>query len=419
MSKSIELMEEVSTSQSSEQKTSSNRASQKRRFLFSSESVCEGHPDKLCDQISDAVLDACLKVDPDAKVACETCTKTGFVMIFGEITVKGSVDYEKVVRETVARVGYDSAEKGLDHESMAVKLCIEEQSPEIAQGVHVNRKPEDVGAGDQGHVFGFACDETPELMPLSHSLASRLANRLADVRKNGTLPWARPDGKTQVTVEYEECSESYVIPRRVKTVLISAQHDSGISHREISEGLRREVVDKVIPSDLIDEETRFLFNPSGSFVVGGPHGDAGLTGRKIIVDTYGGWGSHGGGAFSGKDATKVDRSAAYMARHVAKSLVANGFAKRILLQVSYAIGEAHPLSLYVQSFGTAQKGFTDKELEEIVWRNFDFRPGTIIESLQLKQPLFSKTAIYGHFGRDGFTWEQVRDLSHELCTRKK
>lgn len=385
-----------------------------RKFLFTSESVNEGHPDKLCDQVSDAVLDACLAVDPSAKVACETCAKTGFVMIFGEITVNGKVDYEKVVREAVRKIGYDDVEKGLDYRTMEVRIAIEEQSPEIAAGVHVNKAKEDIGAGDQGHVFGFACNETPECMPLSHALANRLAYRLAEVRKNGTLDWVRPDGKTQVTVEYEENEHGHIKPIRVHTILISTQHNPGISQEQIAEDLKREVIEPVVPKQYLDSNTLYFLNPSGSFVVGGPHGDAGLTGRKIIVDTYGGWGSHGGGAFSGKDSTKVDRSAAYMARWAAKSLVAGGFAERCTVQVSYAIGVPHPLSMCVNTQGTCREGFSDEKLEAILSRNFDFRPGCIQESLNLKKPIFAETAAYGHFGRSQFSWEQPKDLSHEL-----
>lgn len=388
-----------------------------RRFHFTSESVSEGHPDKLCDQISDAVLDACLAVDPSAKVACEACAKTGFVMIFGEISVRGKIDYDQVVRDAVKRIGYDDPAKGLDYKTMEVRVAIEEQSPEIAAGVHVNRAPEDVGAGDQGHVFGFACNETPELMPLSHSLASRLASRLADVRRDGTLPWARPDGKTQVTVEYEEHDDGRINPLRVHTILVSPQHSADVTQEQIVADIKKHVIDVVVPAKYIDEKTIIIINPSGSFVVGGPHGDAGLTGRKIIVDTYGGWGSHGGGAFSGKDSTKVDRSAAYMARHVAKSLVSNGFCDRALVQASYAIGVAKPLSMYVKSFGTVKAGLTDSDLERIVERNFDFRPGCIQKYLSLQKPIFSQTAAYGHFGRDGFSWEQSKDLSHEKCSQ--
>ncbi|EZG67080.1 methionine adenosyltransferase [Gregarina niphandrodes] len=387
------------------------------RFLFTSESVTEGHPDKLCDQVSDAILDACLRVDPRAKVACEACTKTQFVMVFGEITMTGSVDYEKVVRETVLAIGYDDVSKGMDGRTMEVKVEIEEQSPEIAAGVHVNRVAADVGAGDQGHVFGFACDETPQYMPMSHSIAQRLAHRLSVIRKDGTAPLLRPDGKTQVTMEYEKSADGAIKPVRVHTVVVSAQHDPRLGLEELRSIVLDQVVKPIIPETLLSPETRYLINPCGLFTVGGPHGDAGLTGRKIIVDTYGGWGSHGGGAFSGKDSTKVDRSAAYMARHVAKSLVANGYCKRCLVQISYAIGVAQPLSVYVNTFNSCLYT-SDAVLEDVVHKHFDLRPGKIVEYLRLLSPVFLQTAAYGHFGRDGFAWENTRDLSEELCLRR-
>ena len=302
-------------------------------FLYTSESVNEGHPDKLCDQVSDAVLDACLAQDPDSKVACETCTKTNMVMVFGEITTKANVDYEKIVRDTCRAIGFTSDDVGLDADNCKVLVNIEQQSPDIAQGVHghLTKKPEEIGAGDQGHMFGYATDETPELMPLSHVLATKLGARLTEVRKNGTCPWLRPDGKTQVTVEYYN-DKGAMVPVRVHTVLISTQHDETVTNDEIAADLKQHVIKPVIPEKYLDEKTIFHLNPSGRFVIGGPHGDAGLTGRKIIIDTYGGWGAHGGGAFSGKDPTKVDRSGAYIVRQAAKSIVANELARRCIVQ---------------------------------------------------------------------------------------
>ncbi|OMJ81874.1 hypothetical protein SteCoe_17575 [Stentor coeruleus] len=385
-------------------------------FLFTSESVNEGHPDKLCDQVSDAVLDACLAQDPDSRVACETCAKTNLIMIFGEITTSAIVNYEQIVRDTVKRIGYDNAEKGLDSSVCEVKVAIEKQSHEIATAVHVDKAVEDVGAGDQGHMFGYATNETPEFMPLSHSLATKLGYRLTEVRKSGLCPWVRPDGKTQVTVEYTT-ENGKIRPIRVHTVVISTQHDPEISNEDIRAQLREHVIKPVIPEKYLDENTIYHLNPSGRFVIGGPYGDSGLTGRKIIIDTYGGWGAHGGGAFSGKDCTKVDRSAAYAARWIAKSLVKGGFCERVIVQISYAIGIADPLSVYVNSYGTVIPGKTDKDLLQITLKNFDLRPGCIMRDLNLKRPIFTKTASYGHFGREhdpDFTWEVVKDLSHEL-----
>lgn len=387
----------------------------KGHFLFTSESVNEGHPDKLCDQISDAVLDACLAQDPQAKVACETCTKTGLVMVFGEITTSAIVNYEEVVRKTLKTIGYDSADKGIDCSSCEVRVAIEQQSPEIANAVHVAKSVEEVGAGDQGHMFGYASSETPECMPLTHLLATKIGYRLTEARKNGTCTWLRPDGKTQVTVEYRK-EAGRMIPMRVHTVVISTQHDPDIAQSEIEAQLMEHIIKPIVPAELLDAKTIYHLNPSGRFVIGGPHGDGGLTGRKIIIDTYGGWGAHGGGAFSGKDPTKVDRSAAYAARWVAKSLVKGGFCDRVLVQVSYAIGVAHPLSVYIDSYETVKNGKTDEDLLKIVLRNFDLRPGCIIRDLNLLRPFYQKTSAYGHFGREDdsdFTWEVVKDLSSE------
>ena len=382
-------------------------------LLFTSESVNEGHPDKICDQISDAILDTCLKQDPSSKVACETSTGTNFVIVFGEITTKAIVDYEKVVRDTLEYIGFDSEDKGINCHTCEVIIKLHSQSPDIAQGVHIGKKEEDIGAGDQGIMFGYATDETDVLMPLSHYLATNLGKRLTDVRKNGICPWVRPDGKTQVTIEYEKDSDlnGYMKPKRVHTILISTQHDENISNEDIKRDLMKHVINEVIPEQYIDSDTIFHLNPSGRFVIGGPEGDGGLTGRKIIIDTYGGWGAHGGGAFSGKDPTKVDRSAAYMARWVAKSLVSANLAKRILIQVSYAIGVATPLSINVNTYGTSNH--TDEELLAIIDKNFDFRPGMIAKQLDLNKPRYFKTSCYGHFGRDDsdFTWEIPKKLS--------
>lgn len=385
-------------------------------FLFTSESVNEGHPDKLCDQISDAVVDACFAQDPDSYVACEACAKTNFVMIFGEITTRAVINYEQVVRDAIKQIGYDSVEKGLDYNTCEVMVAIEKQSPDIAQSVHVDKTIENIGAGDQGIMFGYATNETIECMPLTHSLATKLGYRLTEVRKQGICPWVRPDGKTQVTIEYVE-ENGRMRPIRVHTIVISTQHDPDITNEDIRAQLKEHVIKHVIPAQYLDEKTVYHLNPSGRFVIGGPHGDAGLTGRKIIIDTYGGWGAHGGGAFSGKDPSKVDRSAAYAARWIAKSLVKAGLCDRVLVQISYAIGVAHPLSVFINSYGTVKPGKNDKDLLRITMRNFDLRPGCIIRDLRLKRPIFQKTASYGHFGRDedaDFTWEVVKDLSHEL-----
>jgi len=380
-------------------------------FLFTSESVNEGHPDKFCDQVSDAVLDACIAGDEMSRVACETCCKTGMVMIFGEITTATSVNYEQVIRDAIKDIGYDDPGKGFDYKTCNVIVAIEEQSPDIGQSVDAV-KVEDIGAGDQGIMFGYATDETEQLMPLTHMLATSLGSKLTEVRKNGVCDWVRPDGKTQVTCEYE-LVDGVPTPKRVHTVVISTQHSEDVTNETISANLMEHVIKPVIPAKYLDDKTIYHLNPSGRFVIGGPHGDAGLTGRKIIIDSYGGWGAHGGGAFSGKDPTKVDRSAAYAARWAAKSLVKSGLAKRCLVQLSYAIGVPYPLSVYVDSYGTVTQCKTDADLTEVVNKNFDLRPGCIIRDLKLRRPVLRKTAAYGHFGRDDpdFTWEQAKELS--------
>jgi len=376
-------------------------------FLFTSESVGEGHPDKICDQVSDAVLDAHLKQDPNARVACETVAKTGMILVCGEITSKAVVDYQKVIRDTIKHIGYDDSDKGFDHKTCNVLVALEQQSPDIAQGVHENRDEEDTGAGDQGLMFGYATDETEEAMPLTVVLAHKLNQKMSELRRNGTCKWLRPDSKTQVTCEYS-FKDGACIPKRVHTVVVSVQHDENIVLSHMREILMEKIVKEVIPAEYLDDETIYHLQPSGKFIIGGPMGDAGLTGRKIIVDTYGGWGAHGGGAFSGKDFTKVDRSAAYAARWVAKSLVKAGLCKRVLVQIAYAIGIAEPLSITVFSYGTSTK--TEQELLKIVKENFDLRPGMIVKELNLKNPIYQSTSAYGHFGRPGFTWETPKKL---------
>ncbi|CUP36753.1 methionine adenosyltransferase [Clostridium baratii] len=380
------------------------------RRLFTSESVTEGHPDKICDQISDSVLDAILEKDPYARVACETCTTTGMVMVMGEISTNCYVDIPKVVRETIREIGYDRAKYGFDCDTCAVMTTIDEQSSDIAMGVDEALESrqgekddvEAVGAGDQGMMFGYATNETEEFMPAPIAMAHRLSRRLTEVRKNGTLKYLRPDGKTQVTVEYEHDK-----PKRIDAIVISTQHDEEVTLEQIQEDLRKHVIDYVIPAELLDENTKYYINPTGRFVVGGPQGDSGLTGRKIIVDTYGGMGRHGGGAFSGKDPTKVDRSAAYAARWVAKNLVAAGIADKLEIQLAYAIGVAKPVSIQVDTFGTGKK--SEEEIVEIVQKVFDLRPGAIIRDLDLRRPIYKQTAAYGHFGRTDaeLPWENL------------
>jgi S-adenosylmethionine synthetase len=383
------------------------------RHLFTSESVTEGHPDKMCDAISDAILDALMEKDPMSRVACETCATTGLVMVMGEITTNAYVDIQKIVRETVREIGYDRAKYGFDCDTCGVIVAIDEQSADIAMGVDKaleakeNSMTEDelnaIGAGDQGMMFGYASNETEEYMPYAISLAHKLARRLTEVRKNKTLPYLRPDGKTQVTVEYDENGK----PFRLDAVVLSTQHDDSVTQEEIHADIKKHVFDVILPQEMVDADTKFFINPTGRFVIGGPHGDSGLTGRKIIVDTYGGYARHGGGAFSGKDCTKVDRSAAYAARYVAKNIVAAGLADQCEIQLSYAIGVAHPTSVMVETYGTGK--LSNEKLVEIIRENFDLRPAGIIKMLDLRRPIYKQTAAYGHFGRTDvdLPWERL------------
>ena len=382
------------------------------KVLFTSESVTEGHPDKICDQISDAILDALLEQDPMSRVACETCTTTGIVMVMGEISTKAYVDIQKIVRDTVREIGYTRGKYGFDADTCGVITTIDEQSSDIAMGVDkaleakennmTDEEIDAIGAGDQGMMFGFATNETEEYMPYPISLAHKLSRQLTKVRKDGTLSYLRPDGKTQVTVEYDDGK-----PSRLDAVVLSTQHDPDITQEQIHEDIKREVFDKILPEDMVDDETIFFINPTGRFVIGGPHGDAGLTGRKIIVDTYGGYARHGGGAFSGKDCTKVDRSAAYAARYVAKNIVAAGLADKCEIQLSYAIGVAEPTSIMVDTFGTGKK--SNQELVDLIRKHFDLRPAGIIKMLDLRRPIYKQTAAYGHFGRNDLDlpWERL------------
>ena len=382
------------------------------KVLFTSESVTEGHPDKICDQISDAILDALLEQDPMSRVACETCTTTGIVMVMGDISTKAYVDIQKIVRDTVREIGYTRGKYGFDADTCGVITTIDEQSSDIAMGVDkaleakennmTDEEIDAIGAGDQGMMFGFATNETEEYMPYPISLAHKLSRQLTKVRKDGTLSYLRPDGKTQVTVEYDDGK-----PSRLDAVVLSTQHDPDITQEQIHEDIKREVFDKILPADMVDDETKFFINPTGRFVIGGPHGDAGLTGRKIIVDTYGGYARHGGGAFSGKDCTKVDRSAAYAARYVAKNIVAAGLADKCEIQLSYAIGVAEPTSIMVDTFGTGKK--SNQELVDLIRKYFDLRPAGIIKMLDLRRPIYKQTAAYGHFGRNDLDlpWERL------------
>ncbi len=393
------------------------------KYIFTSESVTEGHPDKICDAVSDSILDACMAQDPMSRVACETAMCTGFALVTGEITTKAVIDYQKIVRDTIREIGYDDSSKGFDADTCAVFVALDQQSPDIAMGVDkalearessmTDEQIEAIGAGDQGMMFGYATNETPEYMPYSINLAHKLTRKLTEVRKNGTLEYLRADGKSQVSVEYDENDK----PVRLEAIVISTQHDEKVTQEQIHEDIRKYVIDAVVDASMVDENTKIYINPTGRFVIGGPHGDAGLTGRKIIVDTYGGVGRHGGGAFSGKDCTKVDRSAAYAARYVAKNMVAAGYADRLEIQLSYAIGVAQPTSINVNTFGTGK--VAEEKIVEVIRKHFDLRPAGIIKMLDLRRPIYKQTAAYGHFGRTDveLPWEaldKVEELKAEL-----
>jgi S-adenosylmethionine synthetase len=380
-------------------------------YFFTSESVTEGHPDKICDLISDSILDACLSQDPNSKVAIETIAKSNMILVAGELATNAKINIDQIVRDKIKEIGYDDEKKGLNYNTCDVILKITMQSKDISQCVHENKADEDIGAGDQGLMFGYATNETKECFPFSHLMALRLSQKLTEVRKKGIIKYLRPDGKTQVTVEYKE-ENGELKPIRVQTVLISTQHDEGVNKETITNDIKKYVINEVIPKEYLDENTNYYINPSGKFIIGGPEADAGLTGRKIIVDTYGGWGAHGGGAFSGKDPSKVDRSGAYAARWIAKSLVKAGLCKRCLVQIAYSIGISEPLSIYVNTYGTHKEGYTNSMLVDVVKKNFCLKPGVIIKDLKLKTPIYAKTACGGHFSREdqGFPWENPKQL---------
>lgn len=384
-----------------------------QKFLFTSEQISDGHPDKLCDYVSDSILDACLKVDPNARVAVETLAKSNTIVVAGELTFKGEVDIDQVVRNAVKEIGYEDAETGIDFKTCNVINYISKQSPEIANAVHEQKTPEEFGAGDQGLMIGYATDETEEAMPLSFVLSTKIIQELRKARVSGSIPWLMPDMKSQVTLEYQIQPDRSLKPIHAHTILVSVQHKKDVELATIKQVIQKEIFDKVIPTSLVNEKTKYFINPSGSFIYGGPFSDAGLTGRKIIADTYGGWGGHGGGAFSGKDATKVDRSGAYAARMIAKNLVKNKLCKRCKVQVAYGIGVVEPISLFVDSYGTVVEGKTDNDLMEIVQKNFDLRPGMLIKNLGLDQPIFTKTTLFGHFmpkSNGELPWEKVIEL---------